>query len=283
MKIKSSLVLAIFLLYSIAATAQLPMQNSINNISNKNKPSGSPTFNLLQNAGGKFNISGESKPPGYNNSLPFSKLAANSSDSDLLLAPQAAPCNGVSVISINFHNTGREVKVSGTENTKGVVYRYLNVGVAPDGVSIDAIVTVEDYINNQDSTPNDFTSDDLPASVFGFEQNLQPSIGEANNFIAATPWNGSIRYKIQFVAAGTNTPKIISVAATTVDNDGSNACGGLKESVTYSTALNQVLVSASTNQILSGTTLTAKTTTNQAGIGADYAGAALFVNISEFQ
>ena len=282
MKIKSLLVLAISIFYSISAFAQLPIQNSTN--TNKNKSSANPTFNLLQNAGGTFNIFGESKSPTFNNSLPFSKLAANCSDSDLLLAPAAAPCNGVSVTSVNFNNLNRTI-VSGTNNTIGVVYRYPNVGTAPDGVAVDAVVTVEDYKNNQDSTPTTYTSADLPGSTFGFDQNLQPSIGEANNFITNTPWTGSIRYKIQFVVTGTNTPKVISVAATTIDNDGSDACGGLKESVTYSTALNQVLVSASTNQILSGTTLTAGSTTNQAGIGIspDYAGAALFVNISEFQ
>lgn len=60
MKNKSLLVLAILLLYSTAAIAQLPMQNSMNNISNKNKSSGNPTFNLLPNGAGTFNSFGES-------------------------------------------------------------------------------------------------------------------------------------------------------------------------------------------------------------------------------
>ncbi len=113
MKIKSLLVLAIFLFYSITAIAQMPMQNSINNLNLKNKSSGNPTFNLLQNAGGTFNVFGESKSPDSINSLPFSKLAANCSDVNELFAPEAAPCNGISITSISFSNAIREVVPNG--------------------------------------------------------------------------------------------------------------------------------------------------------------------------
>ncbi len=287
MKFKFIFVLATFLIYAVSVTAQLPTQfSSENNFSNRNKSAVNPSFNFLPNTGGRFNISGDSKASNLNNSLPFNKLAAKCSDDNLLLAPEAAPCNGVSVTSVNFNNANRTT-VAGTDNTVGVVYRYTNVGTAPDGVAIDALVTVAGYSNNQDSDQTDYTSADLPGSTFGFDQNLQPSIGglsQTTGFIAATPWTGSIKYTIQFVVSGTSTAKVISVAATTIDNDGSAICGGLKESVTYSSALNQVLTSVNTQQIISGTTLTAATTTNQAGIGigADYAGAALFVNVSQF-
>ena len=281
MRIKLLLILVIFVVYSFAAVAQLPMQNA-----RFGKTSTNPALSLLRNGAGTFNIFGESKSLNSNNSLLFNKSAAQCGDVNELLAPEAAPCNGVSVTSVSFNNANR-IKVSGNEDTVGVVYRYPNVGTAPDGTVLDAIVTVVSYSNNQDSNESDYTSADLPGATFGYEQNLQPSIGglsQTTGFRAATPWTGSIKYNIQFVVTTTTTPKVISVAATTIDNDGSAICGGLKESVTYSTASNQVLTSVNTQQIISGTTLTAATTTNQAGIGigADYAGAALFVNVSQF-
>ncbi len=281
MKIKSLLVLAISIFYSISAFAQLPIQNSTN--TNKNKSSANPTFNLLQNAGGTFNIFGESKSPVYNNSLPFNKLAANCSGDDSPLAPQAADCNGASVTSIAFSNASRTL-ISGTANTITAVYRYKNAGVAPDGTVLDALVSITNYANNQDTNLNDFANDDLPAATAGFDQNLQPSIGLATLPNTTLNWNGSITYRIRFVVTGTSTPKRITVAAISIDNDGSTRCGGLKESVTYSTALNQVLTTATTAQTISGGTITAGANKVQTGIGtgADFASAALYLNVEEF-
>jgi hypothetical protein len=164
-----------------------------------------------------------------------------------------------------------------------VVYKYANAGTAPDGTLVDALVTVVSYANNQDNTPNAFSDADLPGGTAGFDQNLQPSISQGGNFISNTPWTGSITYKIQFVIAGTPTPKTLTVAATTLDNDGSTACGGLKESVTYSSALNQVLTTLSTQQTTSGNTITGPAAVQTGiGTGAAYANAALYVNVSEF-
>jgi hypothetical protein len=221
---------------------------------------------------------------------PKSLLSGNKSPdcdmTDLLLAPTAAPCNGVSVTPINFVNTGTSPRTieSGTDLTTGVVYRYTNAGTAPDGTVVDALVTVQSYSNNQDATTNTFRDADIPAATAGFDGNLQPSLNqETNAHTTAAPWTGSITYRIRFVTTGTTTLKVLSVVATSLDNDGSNACGGLKESVTYSSALNQSLVSTTTNQIQSGNTFTPTTTTIQTGIGVgiDYASAALYVNVTE--
>jgi len=87
------------------------------------------------------------------------------------------------------------------------------------------------------------------------------------------------------VATGTSNPKILNISATTIDNDGGAVCGStLRESVTYSTALNQVLTSTVSTQTIAGNVITGPTT-NQAniGIGGDYANAALYVNVSELQ
>ena len=289
MKIKSFLALAIFLFYSITAIAQLPVQNSVNITlkSNKNKSSVSPTFNLLQNAGGTFNIFGESKSPVFNSSLPFNKLAVNCSDSDLLLAPQAAPCNGVSVTSINFSNANRTI-VSGTNNTVGVIYKYPNAGVAPDGTVVDAHVKVISYNNNQDTNENNLTDADLAVatSADGFDQNLQPNINqESATFVSGRNWNAQITYQINFYKTGTTTPIRLTVAAISIDNDGANTCGGLTETVTYNAGLNQILINtpANTTQVVSGNSVSPNTTTTLAGIDIDnrYANAALFVNVNQ--
>ncbi len=83
---------------------------------------------------------------------------------------------------------------------------------------------------------------------------------------------------------GTNTAHVITIAATTIDNDGAAVCGGtLRETVTYSAGFNQILLSATTNQTVIGTNSIQGPTTNQAciGAGADFAASALFVNVSQ--
>ncbi len=277
MKIKFVSILITFLIQATFVTAQMPNASGLNSFSS--------SAGFLQNLEDATSIFGESKNTTAAKKLLSNGSFANCGKPDAVLAPEAAPCNGVSVTAVNFNNANRTIS-SGTTNTVGVVYRYSNAGTAPDGTTLDALVTVVSYSNNQDSDQTNYTDADV-AGTLGFDQNLQPSIGglsQTTGFQAATPWTGSIKYTIKFVVSGTSTPKVISVAATTIDNDGSAICGGLKESVTYSTALNQVLTSATTQQVLSGTTLTANTTTNQAGIGvgADYAGAALFINVSQF-
>lgn len=218
---------------------------------------------------------------------PVASAAANASPEcenfASLLSILSAPCNGVSVTSVTFNPTGRTV-VSGTTNTVGVVYRYPNAAVAPDGTIIDALVTVQSYNNNQDTTPTTFRDADLPGATAGFDQNLQPSLqNEVGTFSASTPWIGNITYRIQFVDAGQFTPRVISVAATTLDNDGSNACGNLREQVTYSAGYNQILTSTTTNQTVAGATVTGPTTIQTGiGVGADYSSSALYVNVTEF-
>ncbi len=206
----------------------------------------------------------------------------NCGDSELVFAPIANTCNGASVTSIVFRNANRTL-ISGTANSINARYRYSSAGTAPDGTVLDAIVTVTNYTNNQDSTPTNFPSDDVEGTL-GYVDNLQPSIGGTNTSAQGSPWNGSITYRIQFVVTGTTTPKKITVAAISLDNDGSGACGGLLESVSYSVALNQVLTTLSTAQILAGNTVTAGSGTTQSGIGdgADFASAALYIDVDEF-
>lgn len=205
------------------------------------------------------------------------------SDFESRLSVMAIPCNGISVTSVTFNASGRTIE-SGTNNTVGVVYRYPNVGVAPDGTFIDALVTVLSYSNNHDSSATTFRNADTPGSTAGFDDNLQPSLEqESNNFISNAPWNGSITYRIQFVDNGTTTPRVITIAATSVDNDGSGACGGLRESVTYSNGFNQILRAAVTNQTIAGNVVTGPTTTQSGiGTGANYSNAALYINITQF-
>lgn len=194
----------------------------------------------------------------------------------------AIPCNGVSVTSISFNAAGRTIE-SGTNNTVGVVYRYSNAGTAPDGTVLDALVTVLSYANNQDASPTGFGSADIPGATTGFEFNLQPNLDHGGT-LSGIPWNASINYRIQFVVTGTTTPKVINVAATSVDNDGASFCGLLRESVTYSAGFNQILINAVTNQTVMGNTVQGPSTT-QAGIGTspDYANSALYINVSQFE
>ena len=289
MKIKSFLALAIFSLYSISAIAQLPMQNSIN--SNKNKSSASPTFNLLQNSGGTINIFGNSDSLNSSNSLPFNKLADHCSDLDMLLAPNAVNCNGVSVTPIVFSDASRTV-FSGTDKKVGVVYKYANAGTAPDGTVVDARVKVVSYSNNQDADQTTFTTADLPGATFGFDDNLQPDINqESGKFSGATSWSGSIKYQINFYVAGTNTPKTLTVAAISIDNDGAtaaeNGCAGaLRESVTYGGSAYPILINtfANTNQTVSGKTVQGPAVNQMnIGTGSNYANAALLVDVSQFE
>ena len=268
MKTKSLWILVVFIL-SVSVAAQLPSEFLIGGrtaIQNRSTAI-TPSAGFLQKNA-------------FLSSLAANKLPENCAAPEFALAPQAA-CNGASVTPINFLVSSRTV-VSGTSNTVGVVYRYANAGVAPDGTALDALVTVLSYGNNQDSNQTNFR--DADTNSVGFDGNLQPSIEqESNQHLSNTPWSGSITYKIQFVAAGTNTPKVITVAATSIDNDGSGACGGLRESVTYSTALNQVLTSNSTNQSISANTITGPQVVQSGiGTGMDYANAALYVNVSEF-
>ncbi|HMQ02951.1 MAG TPA: carboxypeptidase regulatory-like domain-containing protein [Pyrinomonadaceae bacterium] len=196
----------------------------------------------------------------------------------------AIPCNGISVTTVSFNAAGRIIE-SGTNNTVGVRYRYPNVGVAPDGTFVDALVTVLSYSNTQDADQTTFRDADAPSFIAGFEENLQPSLEqESDVFLNNGPWNANMRYRIQFVVGGTSTPRVISIAATSIDNDGSNSCGGLRENVSYSPGFAQILLSPATNQSVSGNVVTSPLT-NQAGIGigANFASSALYQNISEFE
>ncbi len=216
--------------------------------------------------------------------ISINNLTTNCNRNASLFAPEAASCNGASVTAINFNNASRTV-FSGTTNTVGVIYRYANVGMAPDGTVLDALVTVVSYSNNQDSDQTNFSDADVPAGTAGFDGNLQPNINqESLRYLnISTKWTGSITYRIQFVVTGTSTPKVISVAATTIDNDGGSVCGtNLNESVVYSSALNQVLTSNGTTQIQAGNVISGPITNQpNIGIGKEYANAALYLNVSE--
>ena len=230
----------------------------------------------------------KSSPPLYDNQILIGPGRAQYSPGcntfASVLSVLAIPCNGVSVTSVEFNPTGRTVE-AGTNNTVNVRYRYPNVGVAPDGTVIDALVTVTGYNNNQDPTPTTFRDADLPGATAGFDQNLQPSLQpEApGTFTTAAPWVGNITYRIQFVVSGTSTPRVITIAATSIDNDGSTACGGLRERVTYSTP-NQILRSTTTNQTILAGNIVEGPQTVQAniGVGQNFASSALFVNVTEF-
>ncbi len=272
MNIKPLIFLFTILLLTVAVTAQLPLQRYTNN--------NSPIKNNLAKIEQSLNS--------FNNS------AKSCHDFDLALAPQAAPCNGVSVTSVSFLSTSRSV-VSGTDNTTNVVYKYANAGTAPDGTGIDAWVTVLNYNNNMDPTPTTFTAADVvgdETTTNGYDRNLQPNImQDSRTFTNASNWSGSIQYRINFYRAGTTTPIVLTVAATSIDNDGitqgTNACTGaaLQESVTYSAGSNQILINTpgNTTQTVSGATVTGPAT-NQTGvgIGSNYTNAALFVNVSQF-
>jgi hypothetical protein len=220
---------------------------------------------------------------------PKSLMSGNKSPdcdiTDLLLAPTAAPCNGVSVTPISFSNALRSVE-TGTDLTTGVVYRYTGAGTAPDGTVLDALVTVVSYNNTQDTaSPTTFSSGDVPSTTTGFDQNLQPNLNQESAALALSTWSASINYRIQFVITGTTTAKRISVAATTIDNDGATVCGTtLRESVTLSPAPNQFLLSTTpaTTQAVAGNTITGPTA-NQAGIGVgpEYSASALYINVTE--
>lgn len=269
MKIKSFLILLAVCVSTASGIAQVPTRLTSGEFFKKSL---TRQLNAENNSSGKL----------LARLSPFGTTAANCSDTESLFLPPTN-CNGASVTSIVFNNSNRTI-VSGTNNTVGVVYRYANAGTAPDNTSVDALVTVMSHTDNQDNDPTTFADADITST--GFVENLQPSIGApSNQFIANAPWTGSIRYRIQFVVSGTNTPKVLTVAAISIDNDGSTTCGGLNESVTYSTALNQILTSPTTEQVITGTTMTARTTSNNPGIGlgANYAGAALYLNVSEFE
>lgn len=263
------------LLSVVQALAQFPAEFSTNGkvpLNARTAKTGRLSSGLLQNS------------PGASQSFAqeLDNFSADCSNDGVSLAPQAA-CNGFSITPIIFNNTSRTI-VSGTNNTVGVIYRYANVGTSPDGTVLDALVTVLSYANNHDTNQTNFADADVPAATAGYDQNLQPNINqESATFSGPASWAGNITYRIQFVVSGTSTPKIISVAATTIDNDGGAVCGStLRESVTYSAALNQVLTSITTTQTVAGNTITGPTT-NQANIGTGitYANAALYVNVSE--
>ncbi|MEP7074984.1 MAG: carboxypeptidase-like regulatory domain-containing protein [Acidobacteriota bacterium] len=213
-----------------------------------------------------FNLS----PAGCHNAAPFFSI-------------QSSPCNGISVTSVVFNNASRSIN-SGTDKTVGVVYRYTNVATAPDGTSLDALVTVLSYANNQDANQTNFFDADVPGATNGFDQNLQPDINqESLTYLTNGNWSGNITYRIQFVTTGTATAHVITIAATTIDNDGGGVCGGtLRETVSYSAGFSQILTSATTNQTVAGNSIQGPTS-NQAGIGAspDYSASAVFVNVSQ--
>ena len=219
----------------------------------------------------------------FRRNAPSEYSAAKCNSLASVLSILAAPCNGVSVTSVVFNAATRTVE-SGTTNTVGVVYRYPTIGTAPDGTVLDALVTIVSYTNNQDANQTNYRDADVAAVTAGFDDNLQPALQqESGTFLTSTPWNGSMNYLIRFVVTGTSTPRVITIAATSIDNDGSTACGGLRESVTYSAGFNQILTAAVTNQTVAGNTVMGPLTT-QAGIGVgnDFANSALFVNVSQF-
>ncbi len=229
------------------------------------------------------------------------KVSYSFGDNAVALAPQAAPCNGISVTSINFNNTGRTI-VSGTNNTVGVVYSYPNAGIAPDGTFVDARVTVTNYSNNMDADQTNFTNADTltvenATTAIGFPQNLQPSINqESGIYDGKTTWSGSIQYQINFFVAGTTTPKVLTVAATSIDNDGfdgldangaASCTGPLRETVTYGGGgVNQILINnpaTTTQTILAGNAVQGPAVNQMnIGTGAEYANSALLVNVSQF-
>lgn len=201
------------------------------------------------------------------------------------LSVMAIACNGVSVTPINFNALNRVNEVTPI-NQVGARFRYPNVGTTPDGTVLDAVVTVTSYNNNQDSTPLTFRNADIAGGV-GFDGNLQPSLEQENDLhsTSGVPWIGNITYRIQFFQTGTTNPRVINVAATSIDNDGSTACGGLSERVTYSAGYNQILLNNPTNQTIPaspGNRVDGPQTV-QAGIGtgANYASSALYLNVSE--
>ena len=275
MKTKSLIFLCALLTATFTVAAQLPLNLYKNKLALQNNNPAKPFTNLLEvpNSLRKLNL---------NNS------AANCSDELFAFAPTAAPCNGISVTSINFNNASRTV-FSGTDKTVGVVYKYANAGTAPDGTVVDAHVKVVSYANNQDASTTTFTDGDVPAATIGFDQNLQPNINQESLVYdnSKTSWTGNIQYQINFYVAGTTTPKVISVAAISIDNDGAtqaqNTCGQLQETVTYSSGFNQILIdNTGSTQTVAGAAVTGPFN-NQAGvgIGTSFANAALFVNVSQ--
>ena len=277
MKIKFGLVLLSLLLPTTLVTAQLPAANQSPVLKN-------PT--ILQKIRGQYKNHVESGALALNDSMNSAALNCDGNQ-NILQAQASAPCNGVSVTSVAFNNASRTVE-SGTDKKVGVVYRYANAGTAPDGTVLDALVTVQSYSNNQDADQTTFSDADVPAATAGYDQNLQPNINqESGTLNGATSWTGAITYRIQFVVTGTSTPKRISIAATTIDNDGGGVCGGannLRESVTLSPAPQQFLLSTTpaTTQTIIGNTVQGPGT-NQAniGIGPEYAAAGLYLNITE--
>lgn len=234
----------------------------------------------------RFDISGNPTLPSKwsNNNLSTLDSSHSCNDSIFALAPGAADCNGVSVTPLDFANTGRVLE-SGTDNTVGAIYRYPNAGVAPDGTNVDIRVTVQSYNNTQD--PDENTIRDTDSTAFGFADNLQPNLQqEPGQFINNGPWNAQITYLIEFLEAGTNNAIPLTVAPTSIDNDGANNCGGLQETVTYGTENNQVLVNTpgNTSQVPAGNSVTPNSTANQGGIGvgSGFASAGLFVNVTQF-
>ena len=206
-----------------------------------------------------------------------------------VFAPSPIPCNGVSVTSINFLSTNRSI-VSGTNNTVGIIYKYANAGIAPNGTPVDAWVKVISYNNNQDNDENNYTDADIvgdETTTNGYDRNLQPNINqESTAFVSGRNWNAQITYQVNFYIAGTTTPIRLTVAATSIDNDGANTCGGLKESVTYSAGSNQILINtpANTFQNVVGNVATSTVITGNNGIDQDnkYSNSALFINVSQF-
>ena len=276
------LLTAILVCFACAST-QLTAQNLING---KNTSAGSAYSEISRFTGN--NLSMFAKALGLANCQNSASKFAADSFAAALFAPEAQNCNGVSVTPISFSNTIR-TKVSGTNNTVGVVYKYANAGTAPDGVKVDARVTVLAYSNNQDTNQNNFEDADTTAS--GFDENLQPDINqESAEFTGANSWTGSIKYRIEFFVAGSTTQrKNLTVAATSIDNDGSagKICGAdLRESVTYSGVTSPILINtfANTTQEVNGNTVLGPAA-NQSliGTGSNYANAALLQNVNQFE
>ena len=124
MKIKFILIVITLLIHSLPATAQLSSGFSMKGgVPTQNKQTAfNPNGVFLQNGGGSFDVLGQTNFAAIKKPLSLNGSAVNCSDSDSAFAPQAAPCNGVSVTSINFLSTSRSI-VSGADNTVNVVYK----------------------------------------------------------------------------------------------------------------------------------------------------------------
>ena len=154
MKIRLILILFAFFINAVSIKAQTTKAFSTNDIFSIQNKSFTfvPTYQMFQSRGELFNVLNNTDALGQSKTL-SNNVLGNCDDSNVVFAPDAAPCNGVSVTSISFLNNANRVKESTTiaDNTVNVVYRYKNVGIAPDGTVLDALVKVVHYTNTRDN------------------------------------------------------------------------------------------------------------------------------------